>query len=99
MDRNNGAMSTGIELDDLEKNDTHSAYGTSKSEANDRSTEVEKGEVFGADAHRHTNNNLDLDPYDDQLPIDEHAPIETQQFTVRAVLVGCILGAVIAASK
>ncbi|KAG1838579.1 OPT oligopeptide transporter protein-domain-containing protein [Suillus subalutaceus] len=36
---------------------------------------------------------------DDPFPEDPDAPVEDQQLTVRAVLVGCMLGAVIAASN
>ncbi|KAF8841630.1 OPT superfamily oligopeptide transporter [Paxillus ammoniavirescens] len=36
---------------------------------------------------------------DDPFPIDPDAPVEERQFTLRAVLVGCGLGAVIAASN
>ncbi|KIJ08156.1 hypothetical protein PAXINDRAFT_164509 [Paxillus involutus ATCC 200175] len=36
---------------------------------------------------------------DDPFPIDPDAPVEERQFTLRAVIVGCGLGAVIAASN
>jgi uncharacterized oligopeptide transporter (OPT) family protein len=36
---------------------------------------------------------------DDPFPVDPNSPVEDQQLTVRAVLVGCILGAIIAASN
>jgi hypothetical protein len=36
---------------------------------------------------------------DDPFPESPDAPIEDQQLTVRAVLVGCILGGIIAASN
>ncbi|KAH7882089.1 OPT oligopeptide transporter protein-domain-containing protein [Phlebopus sp. FC_14] len=36
---------------------------------------------------------------DDPFPIDPDAPVEEQQFTLRAIVVGCSLGAVIAASN
>ncbi|KAF8552612.1 OPT superfamily oligopeptide transporter [Imleria badia] len=36
---------------------------------------------------------------DDPFPIDPHSPVEERQFTLRAVLVGCALGAIIAASN
>ena len=38
-------------------------------------------------------------PHDEQFPPDENEELETQQFTFRAVFVGCCLGGVIAASK
>ena len=37
--------------------------------------------------------------HEEQFPEDPNADLETQQFTVRAVVVGCLLGGVIAASK
>lgn len=36
---------------------------------------------------------------DDPFPIDPDAPVEERQFTLRAVLVGCGLGAIISASN
>lgn len=36
---------------------------------------------------------------DDRFPIDPHLPVEERQFTLRAVLVACALGAVIVASN
>lgn len=36
---------------------------------------------------------------DDPFPIDPDAPVEENQFTIRAAIVGCALGAVIAASN
>jgi hypothetical protein len=36
---------------------------------------------------------------DDPFPIDPNAPLEERQLTIRALVVGCLLGAVIAASN
>lgn len=36
---------------------------------------------------------------DDPFPIDPNAPVEERQLTIRALLVGCLLGAIIAASN
>jgi len=36
---------------------------------------------------------------DDPFPIDPNAPVEENQLTIRALLVGCLLGAIIAASN
>lgn len=36
---------------------------------------------------------------DDPFPVDPDAPVEEHQFTLRAAIVGCALGAVIAASN
>jgi hypothetical protein len=36
---------------------------------------------------------------DDPFPIDPNAPVEENQLTIRALVVGCLLGAIIAASN
>lgn len=36
---------------------------------------------------------------DDPFPIDPTAPVEESQLTIRALVVGCLLGAIIAASN
>jgi hypothetical protein len=36
---------------------------------------------------------------DDPFPLDPDAPVEERQLTIRALLVGCLLGAVISASN
>jgi hypothetical protein len=36
---------------------------------------------------------------DDPFPLDPNAPLEERQLTIRALLVGCLLGAVISASN
>ncbi|KAK7462797.1 hypothetical protein VKT23_007378 [Stygiomarasmius scandens] len=52
----------------------------------------------------HSEEDLALETFDDHdvskpFPIDPHAPEETHQLTVRAVFVGCVLGAVVGASN
>jgi len=65
--------------------------------SDDAQDSLERGEVIEVDESK------DEDPLmlssSDPFPEDPNAEVETQQFTVRAVLVGCILGGVIAASK
>lgn len=67
-----------------------------KPASNDPSINVEKGEVTNVE-----NNEIDtlLLSHEEQFPIDPNEEQETQQFTFRAVFVGCVLGGVIAASK
>jgi len=86
------STSTEVELataEEIEK-DSHSG-------SNDPSLTTEKGEVrvIAADSDQ----DHILLSHEEQFPDDPDGEIETQQFTFRAVLVGCILGGVIAASK
>lgn len=97
MNSNGGAIgisstSTVVELaiiKEIEK-DNHS-------ESNDPSLTTGKGEVevIAADSDQ----DHILLSHEEQFPEDPDGEVETQQFTSRAVLVGCILGGVIAASK
>ena len=68
-----------------------------KSHSNDSSIKEEQGEVVGLIDHD-ADNTL-VFSHEDPFPIDPNEELETQQFTVRAVLVGSCLGGVIAASK
>lgn len=89
-----GVCSTSSELTDatihyIDKSDEMSA-------SNDPTITAEKGELVQVeDVEQDTL----LLSHEEQFPIDPNAEEETQQFTFRAVLVGCILGGVIAASK
>ena len=65
----------------------------------DPSINVEKGEVVTYTQPGTDDEDVTFMSSDDPFPIDPDEIPEPQQFTVRAVLVGCILGAVIAASK
>jgi hypothetical protein len=47
----------------------------------------------------HDQDNALVFSHEDPFPIDPNEELETQQFTVRAVLVGSCLGGVITASK
>ncbi|MCJ1436204.1 hypothetical protein MMC27_005582 [Xylographa pallens] len=67
-----------------------------KTTSNDPSVNVEKGEVITVEDE---DQNIPILYHDEQFPIDPNEELETQQFTVRAVLVGCLLGGVIAASN
>ena len=67
-----------------------------KTTSNDPSVNVEKGEVVTVEDDDQA---IPILYHDEQFPIDPNEELETQQFTVRAVLVGCLLGGVIAASK
>lgn len=99
MDKNTGTASTFPEESGLEKYGTGTTNDIYGPEFHDPITRVEKGEIVAAEPRRLDDQDQDLQTlYEEQFPIDENAPIETQ-FTVRAVLVGCILGGVIAASK
>lgn len=66
------------------------------------SISMEKGEIYSE--HETTDGDEDLNAltafsHEYPFPINPDDPIETQQFTFRAVFVGCLLGAVISASK
>ena len=67
-----------------------------KTSSHDPSVNVEKGEVTTVEDEDQI---IPILYHDEQFPIDPDEELETQQFTVRAVLVGCLLGGVIAASK
>lgn len=67
----------------------HDSRGSSDSTVN-----VEKGDVLD-----HDYDPLALLSNEDPFPMDEATEKETQQFTFRAVFVGCCLGGVIAAAK
>lgn len=73
------------------------------SSSRDESIAAEKGEFYSIreEAQR---TNSDGEPivklsHEEQFPIDPDTPEHEPQLTVRAILVGCILGGVIAASK
>lgn len=69
------------------------------SSSNDPSLNIEKGEAINVKNVEDVEEDHLLLSHEEQFPIDPNAEEETQQFTARAVLVGCILGGVIAASK
>ena len=66
----------------------------------DPSVSVEKGEQIRITDHEEdAEEDEPILTHEEQFPIDPSIPDEPYQFTVRAVVVGCILGGVIAASK
>ena len=67
-----------------------------KYDSDDPSTSVENGDVCPVESDKDDTGFLS---HEEQFPEDPNAEPETQQFTARAVIVGCILGGVIAASK
>lgn len=67
------------------------------SSSHDGSVQVEKGAV--EELTTEVDNELDAFSHEHPFPPMVDAELETQQFTFRAVFVGCILGAVISASK
>lgn len=76
----------------------HDIEKDSKTTSNDPSINVEKGEIVTAVRTNSTQDDALLLSHEEQFPIDPDER-EEQQFTIRAVLVGCILGGVISASK
>jgi hypothetical protein len=84
---------------DLEKSGLEKTSDTPSSL--ERSVSTKEGEILIASASRqqsYNSENFQLSHLE-QFPIDPDAPEELQQFTFRAVFVGCCLGGVIAASK
>lgn len=69
---------------------------TDKYDSDDPSTSVENGDVYPLESDTDATGFLS---HEQQFPEDPDAELETQQFTARAVIVGCVLGGVIAASK
>lgn len=72
-----------------------------KPSSSDPSVRAEKGEVIAVTGHETEDDEFEhvFLSHEEQFPIDPNAEPETQQFTIRAVFVGCCLGGVIAASK
>ena len=91
MSNTGGAVGISAGSTDLTDSTIESIAKDSRSGSSDPGVVIEKGEV--------TDDLGLLLPHDEQFPEDPDGEIETQQFTFRAVFVGCILGAVIAASK
>ena len=91
-----GAVGISSTTDQLTESTIKAIDQKSESSSKDPSTIVEKGEVIEVD---NVEDDTLLLSHEEQFPIDPNEELETQQFTFRAVLVGCILGGVIAASK
>jgi hypothetical protein len=91
-----GALGIASASSEVEKSMIANISKDSKSTSSDPSIREEKGEAAVVDA---TEDDHLLLSHEEQFPEDPNGEVETQQFTVRAVLVGCVLGGVIAASK
>lgn len=72
----------------------------SNSNDSDPAVVAEKGEMFIVEEEPEEDDDGNfLYSHEEQFPIDPNAEVEEQQFTIRAVFVGCCLGGVIAASN
>jgi hypothetical protein len=86
--------------EDLVKQIEFNVKGESSPSPSNAESSAEKGDVRVMDQDvSDGNDDLRMLSHEEQFPIDPDAPEERQQFTVRATLVGCMLGGVIAASK
>lgn len=94
MTDNGGAMGTGSVSTEIAKDTIKSLDADSPASSTD--IRMEKGDTFTVRERRGSTISI---TNDEPFPEDPDGEIETQQFTVRAVLVGCILGGLIAASK
>ena len=102
-----GVQNTSTELADASTLRSLKFGGSPDKEADsspgDSSTNVEKGSLRVDDARKSSviigDEEIEFLSHEAPFPEDEAAEKETQQFTFRAVAVGCILGGVIAASK
>lgn len=76
-------------------------HDDSKETSTERSTSVEKGQLIETKETDEEPVEEDLSAFSHEypFPINPDEEVETQQFTFRAVFVGCLLGAVISASK
>jgi hypothetical protein len=96
MSANGGAIGISAVSQEVTESMIDSIKKDTKVSSNDASINEEKGDLIDVDEREHDNYMLS---HEEQFPEDPNGEIETQQFTFRAVLVGCILGGVIAASK
>ncbi|CZR58742.1 uncharacterized protein PAC_08634 [Phialocephala subalpina] len=94
MSSNGGAIGISSASQEVEKSTVDIIKNDSKNTSNDPSIHKEKGEVAVM-----TSDQDNLLSHEEQFPEDLEGEVETQQFTVRAVLVGCLLGGVILASN
>ena len=94
-----GAVGISSTSDDVVDYTVHNIEKDSRDASTDPSIAAEKGEVVDI---RRIDSKVDdslLLSHEEQFPIDPDEIFEEQQFTARAVIVGCMLGGVIAASK
>lgn len=105
MSAQGGALGIGTASDEVQGYTVHELEKEAfdrKTSSSDPSVQAEKGEVFDVQDREAEDDNEDVTVFlthEEQFPIDPDAEEETQQFTIRAVFVGCCLGGVIAASK
>ena len=84
----------------LPEKENHWAWSSSGNEKGRMSVVVEVASVDQAEDEGYEfTGTLHTINTDDPFPIDPHSSVEERQFTLRAVLVGCTLGAVIATSN
>jgi hypothetical protein len=76
-----------------------SVSSRSDKEKNAVTTDVTSYKSGDSEGKLEPQNGLQFINTDDPFPESPDAPVEEQQLTVRAVLVGCILGGIIAASN
>ena len=97
MSNTGGALATGTENAQLTHATILNIEKDEKRGSADPSISIENGEVASSEAN---DDSVQLLSHLEQFPIDEvNEELETQQLTFRAILVGCMLGGVIAASK
>lgn len=102
MSSNGGALGIGSESPEVEDYTVHEMYKEErKPSSSEPSGLAEKGEVALISQEEDEDDHAAIVAFshEEQFPIDPNAEEETHQFTIRAVLVGCCLGGVIAASK
>ena len=96
MSSTGGAVGISTASNEVTDSTVLSIEKDNSSYSNELSSVEEKGEATHVD---NIEENAVLLSHEEQFPIDPDEEFETQQFTFRAVIVGCILGGVIAASK
>lgn len=102
MSSNGGALGIGSESQDVEEYTVHEIEKEKcKTSSSDPSLLAEKGEVAHISQEEDEDDHAAIVAFshEEQFPLDPNAEEEIHQFTIRAALVGCCLGGVIAASK
>ena len=105
MSYNGGAVGVSSASYELTESTIKSIEKDSNSTSQNTSIHEEHGEVKQAEVIKVDNvdsaedDGTGLLSHEEPFPIDPNEVHEEQQFTVRAVVVGCILGGIIAASK
>ena len=95
MSTTGGAVGISSTSNDLTDSTIHCIENDNSSGSIDPGIHVEKGELVRVESVKE---DVLLLSHEEQFPIDPNEQPETQ-FTIRAVIVGCLLGGVIAASK